>query len=64
MGGNPRNRVFGLKLVWMSAAFQREHSRAFWYETATTRATARKKFEAETISGGKPKFVRIEELQR
>ena len=63
MGGNSRTRTLGLRLVWMSPVHHRERHDTLWYETATTRATAREKFEKEMV-GGKPKFIRIEELRR
>ena len=63
MGKNVSPRNLGLRLVWISQAFNRERSDVQWYATGTTRDAAREKFAAEKI-GGKPKFIRIEDVAR
>lgn len=63
MGGDAKARRWGLRLFWMSPLFGRERLSTIWYKSTTTRDKAKADFAKETLAG-KPRYIRIEEIER
>jgi len=47
----------------MSPLFGRERLSTIWYKSTTTRDKAKADFAKETLAG-KPRYIRIEEIER